>query len=106
MKRLFLDTNILVDYIQNRQGGYDAKQLLMRGYNHEVKLCASILTFANIAYILKNKVDIYELMDTLTSFIEVLPMDGKQLERTLKIHVRDFEDMLQYQCALEGRNIN
>ncbi len=103
MKRLFLDTNILVDYIQNRQGGYDAKQLLMRGYNHEVKLCASILTFANIAYILKNKVDIYELMDTLTSFIEVLPMDGKQLERTLKIHVRDFEDMLQYQCALEGQ---
>jgi hypothetical protein len=31
MKRVFLDTNILIDYIQARAGGDDAKQLLMRG---------------------------------------------------------------------------
>jgi hypothetical protein len=27
MKRVFLDTNILIDYIQARAGGDDAKQL-------------------------------------------------------------------------------
>jgi predicted nucleic acid-binding protein len=38
MKRVFLDTNILIDYIQARAGGDDAKQLLMRGRNGEVPL--------------------------------------------------------------------
>ena len=52
MKRVFLDTNILVDYIMDREKGVDAKQLLMRGKNNEVELSASLLTFANIAYIL------------------------------------------------------
>lgn len=33
-----LDTNILIDYIQARAGGDDAKQLLMRGRNGEVPL--------------------------------------------------------------------
>jgi len=31
MRRVFLDTNILIDYIQDREGGDDAKQLLLRG---------------------------------------------------------------------------
>ena len=42
MKRVFLDTNILIDYIQARAGGDDAKQLLMRGLDGEVRLYANI----------------------------------------------------------------
>ena len=99
MKRVFLDTNILIDYIQARAGGDDAKQLLMRGRDGEVSLFASFLTFANMAYILDGKADIYELFTMLTSFITVLPMDSDQLQTALRQRVKDFEDMLQYQCA-------
>ena len=99
MKRVFLDTNILIDYIQARAGGDDAKQLLMRGRDGEVSLYASFLTFANMAYILNGKADIYELFAMLTSFITVLPMDSDQLQTALSQRVKDFEDMLQYQCA-------
>ena len=99
MKRVFLDTNILIDYIQARAGGDDAKQLLMRGREGEVSLYASFLTFANMAYILDGKADIYELFSMLTSFITVLPMDGDQLQAALSQRAKDFEDMLQYQCA-------
>ncbi|MBP3789937.1 MAG: PIN domain-containing protein [Prevotella sp.] len=99
MKRVFLDTNILVDYIQARAGGDDAKQLLMRGRDGEVSLFASFLTFANMAYILNGKADIYELFAILTSFITVLPMDSDQLQAALLHRAKDFEDMLQYQCA-------
>ena len=66
MKRVFLDTNILIDYIQARAGGNDAKQLLMRGRDGEVTLCASFLTFANMAYILDGKADVYEFFAMLT----------------------------------------
>ena len=99
MKRVFLDTNILIDYIQARAGGDDAKQLLMRGHDGEVSLYASFLTFANMAYILNGKADIYELFAMLTGFITVLPMDGDQLQAALSLRAKDFEDMLQYQCA-------
>ena len=99
MKRVFLDTNILIDYIQARAGGDDAKQLLMRGRDGEVSLYASFLTFANMAYILNGKADVYELFAMLTSFITVLTMDSDQLQAALSQRVKDFEDMLQYQCA-------
>jgi len=99
MKRVFLDTNILIDYIQARAGGDDAKQLLMRGRDGEVSLYASFLTFANMAYILNGKADVYELFAMLTSFITVLTMDSDQLQAALSQRVKDFEDMLHYQCA-------
>ena len=102
MKRAFFDTNILIDYIQDREGGDDAKQLLLRGRDREVELYASILTFANIAYILDGKADIYELFAMLTSIITVLPMDNAQLQNALEQRSKDFEDMLQYQCAKAG----
>lgn len=100
MRRVFLDTNILIDYIQGREGGDDAKQVLLRGRDGEIELYASFLTFANIAYILDGKVDVYELFAMLTSIITVLPMDNALLQRALAQRVRDFEDMLQYQCAI------
>ena len=102
MKRVFLDTNILVDYALGREFGDDAEQLLQRGHDGEVSLMVSYLTFANMAYILRTKVDIYALLEQLSNFITVLPMDKEQLQNALGQRVRDFEDMLQYQCAKAG----
>ena len=99
MKRVFLDTNILVDFALGREHGDDAEQLLQRGHDGLVDLQTSYLTFANMAYILKTKVDVYKLLSDLCSYIKVLPMDNSQLQAALGQHVRDFEDMLQYQCA-------
>ena len=64
-----------------------------------VELYASFLTFANIAYILNGKADIYELFAMLTSIITVLPMDNEQLQKALAQRARNFGDILQYQCA-------
>ena len=102
MRRVFLDTNILVDYALGREFGDDAEQLLQRGHDGEVSLMASYLTFANMAYILRSKVDIYALLEQLSNFITVLPMDKEQLQNALGQRVHDFEDMLQYQCAKAG----
>ena len=102
MRRVFLDTNILVDYALGREFGDDAEQLLQRGHDGEVSLMASYLTFANMAYILRTKVDIYALFENLSNFIAVLPMDNEQLQNALGQRVHDFEDMLQYQCAKAG----
>lgn len=41
MKNVFLDTNILIDYVLNRPDGNDAEQLLMHGRKGDVNLSAS-----------------------------------------------------------------
>ena len=99
MKNIFLDTNILVDYALGRELVEDAEQLLQQGRNGKVRLQASYLTFANLAYILKTKVDVYALLGDLCRYINVLPTDNDQLQAAMRQKVRDFEDMLQYQCA-------
>lgn len=47
MKKVFLDTNILIDYVLGREHCDDAEQLLQHGCNGKVGLQASYLTFAN-----------------------------------------------------------
>lgn len=99
MKTVFLDTNILIDYALGREHFDDAEQLLQHGKNGQVRLVASYLTFANMAYILKGKIDVYDLFRDLRILISVLPNDDNQLQAAMRQRVRDFEDMLQYQCA-------
>jgi predicted nucleic acid-binding protein len=42
------------------------------------------------------------MLDALEKQIEVLPMDRDQLRKAIDSPSKDFEDMLQYQCALAG----
>ena len=42
----------------------------------------------------------YHMIRNARKIVTVLPCDTDQLDRTLANPVRDYEDMLQYQCAL------
>ena len=54
MRRVFIDTNILIDFVENRPGADAAEKVLENGANKVISLFASPLTFANMAYILEN----------------------------------------------------
>lgn len=104
MKRAFLDTNILLEVLLGRRESVQCSEILQAGVDGEVVLCASMLTFANVAYVLKqqkiSREDLYKAMRYMEQMIQVLPMEPEQLHETLLHEVRDFEDMLQYQCAV------
>ena len=106
MKKVFLDTNILLEVVLERKEKDACNQIIQAGLNKEVGLFVSYLTFANMAYVLKkNNVpqeQIYRIGQIMEKMMTVLPMDGDQLRATLQHQVKDFEDMLQYQCALSG----
>ena len=46
MNKIFLDTNILLDYYLNRPGADAAEQVFEKAYTGKIILCASTLTFA------------------------------------------------------------
>ena len=101
MKRIFLDTNILIDYIDNRAGADDAEQIFACGFSGEVLLYASSLTFANMAYIIKGKTleEKYDALRQMAGIVEILPLGKQEVVSAISQPVKDFEDMLQYQCA-------
>ena len=45
---VFLDTNILIDVIENREGTIMAKRILQLGKDKEINIFASYLSYANI----------------------------------------------------------
>ncbi len=105
MKRVFFDTNILIDYYDNRPGASDALELFRVAQTGYISIFASILTFANFAYVAKHnhtKEQVYQELDRLERLISVLPMDRRQFRNAIDHPCKDFEDMLQYQCAVAG----
>ena len=80
MKRIFLDTNILIDYIDNRAGADDAEQIFACGFSGEALLFASSLTFANMAYIIKGRTqeEKYDALKQMADVVEILPRYHKE----------------------------
>ena len=61
------------------------------------------MTFATFAYVVKKnntRDEVYYALDEVEKRIMALTMDRKQLRQAINHPCRDFEDMLQYQCAL------
>ena len=99
--KVFLDTNILVDFIDNRDNREYAEMIIELGKTGAIQLYASYLSYANMGYILRKREqqERYRLMNLARKVAEVLPCDVVQLDAALANPVKDYEDMLQYQCA-------
>ena len=101
MMRVFLDTNVLMDTTEDRRFSLQSKSVLELARRGHFSLYASYLTFANLNYLLRHREsgERYETIRKLHEEITVLPNDDAQLSAALTTEVKDFEDMLQYQCA-------
>ena len=102
MMKVFLDTNILLDFGLDREKADYAGGILQLGKEGLIELYASYLSYANMGYILRHQpvAERYELVRMMRQPVDVLPCDANQLDAGLLTEVKDFEDMLQYQCAL------
>ncbi|MBQ3657568.1 MAG: PIN domain-containing protein [Bacteroidales bacterium] len=105
MKRVFLDTNILLDAALRREHCEDADNLLQLGDDGEIQLCASCISYITIAYVLRHhsKEELYAYEQALREGIDVLSIDSIQLDYAINNPVNDFEDMMQYCCAKAGK---
>jgi len=102
MMKVFLDTNILIDYVDHREKRVYAGLILSMADEGLITLYASYLSYANMGYILRKRTqeERYRLIQEARNMATVLPCDAEQLDIALTQPVKDYEDMLQYQCAL------
>ena len=103
--KAFLDTNILLDLLLERDGYEASAQILQLRDEGKIDLCVSILTMVNVAYVYKKTVGqnaVIPNLKCLSAIVDVLPMGNDTLEQVLYVGSKDFEDTLQYLCAVQN----
>lgn len=101
--RIFLDTNIVIDYIARREHFLAAANLMDMGYSGKVDLFITNLTIANTLYILRKELGAdrsKKYLKQLCSFIHVAPSTQVEADLAFETENPDFEDALQYYSAV------
>lgn len=106
MKKLLIDTNIVIDLLARREPEYIyAAQVFSLGDKKLVELCISALTIANTNYLLlklKPQTEVKSILRKFKLLVKILPLDDKVLNLALNDPgFTDFEDGLQYYSAVE-----
>lgn len=107
MKKLFVDTNIIIDMLSHREPFYDeSADLFSLADRNLIELSISSLTVANISYILLRQIETKkakEILRKLRLIVNILPLDDKIIGVALNDDsFKDFEDGLQYFTAIEN----
>lgn len=107
MKKLFIDTNILVDLLSRREPFFeDAAILFSLADKKQADLSISSLTIANTSYILLKQMNpnkAKSILRKLRLLLKVLPLDDRIIDLALNDDTfTDFEDGIQYFTALEN----
>jgi len=105
--RVFLDTNILLDIIEGRQKFLLASSNVFDlGVRGQIQMFATPLTFANCVYTARKNVGYEQAvkgLKSLKNYLQTAAMDDTQVVNALNSDMPDFEDMLQYEAALDAR---
>lgn len=107
MKKLFIDTNIVIDLLAKREPFFqEASDLFSLGDLKKVQLSVSSLTIANTSYTLlknSNSKTCKLVLRQLRLLVNIIKHDEKVIDLALNNDsFNDFEDSLQYFSALES----
>ena len=106
MKRIFIDTNVIIDVLMQRDGYLSSARVLALSKEKEISLFVSVLTMANLAYILRKTLrgnDFYNEMKKLSALLNVVDITHGHFMSALDLQAKDFEDALQYYCAISNQ---
>jgi predicted nucleic acid-binding protein len=105
-ENIFVDTDVIFDLLAKREPFYKySAKLFTHADKKELTICVSSLCFGNLNYILSKQKSATEARKILSRFkvlVKVLPVDDKVVELALNSDFRDFEDAIQYYCAIEN----
>ena len=116
--RILLDTNVIMDFIIEREPFSDeAEKLIEFCIENDLLCCIAAHTIPNLFYILRKHLSMDERRDILLRICRMLTIiciDSNKLQNALEnFDFKDFEDCLQIECAKDfhadfivTRNVN
>lgn len=102
--KVFVDTNILIDLVCNREKFADEAELLFSlAYQEKIIIVISALSYVNTIYISKKYgFSLSEIKNSLihiSSFTETADCSGDAVSWALSCNWKDYEDAIQYKSA-------
>ena len=110
MKRIFIDTNVVIDFLADRRPfSIDAARLFDMAIDGRVKIYISAVSYNNIYYILRQSLTnsaTIKLLEELAAMSEIADVTNNVIRQSLKTDFNDYEDAIQYFCAMAVSGID
>ena len=104
MKKIFLDTNIILDFLGEREGFYEASAKIMTlADKKKIQVYTSPSSISNVFYVLakyENSKIASEKIRKFKLLCSMSVMDDEVVEKAIHSNFKDFEDAMQYFSAL------
>jgi predicted nucleic acid-binding protein len=105
-KRVFIDTNVMLDLLGERAPFYDeAAKLATLAEKERLVMVVSPISFATVNYFISKYENSQIALDKLRKFkiiSEISVINEQTIEKGLNSDFYDFEDALQYLCAIDS----
>jgi len=103
---VFIDTNVLIDVLIERQPFVaESRKVWFLAERAKVRGMVSVLTFANVYYIVRKVRGPQAAMSMMTMLRDTfapVPLDEQILNQAMDAAFSDFEDAIQYYSALRA----
>jgi len=103
-EKLFLDTNVVIDLLGEREPFYEsAAKIATLADRGKIQIYVSALTYSTVYYLLarfENGEAVKEKIRKFKVIAETSDLTDKIVDKGLVSKFSDFEDSLQYYCAL------
>jgi predicted nucleic acid-binding protein len=107
MKKVFVDTDIALDLLFERNPHHAAAELLFsKAERGELKIFMSSIAFCNISYFISKNYSNPEARNILQKFrllINILSVDEQIIDISLSSAFHDNEDAIQYHVAVKNK---
>lgn len=104
--KLFLDTNVVIDLLGEREPFYEsAAKIATLADKGRIHIVVSVLTYSTVYYLLSRfeaKEVVKEKIRKFKVIAETSELTDKVIDKGLSSKFGDFEDSLQYYCAVDS----
>jgi len=105
--RIFLDTNVLLDVIAQRDPFYRVAEVVWRLVESgKMRGFVSAISFNNVYYIVRRfsgKKRAAEAVRLLRGVFDIVPVNREIVDSAIDSQMDDFEDAIQYHCAVQSK---
>ncbi len=106
MKKLYLDTNVLLDFLLDRPPfTEDIAELLQKAIVESIKLCVSPISITDSYYIIsksEGKITAKKKILQILNLVSIENISESAIKKSAVSDFKDFEDGVQYYCAVEA----
>lgn len=107
MMRILIDTNVVIDYLADRQPFADpAGEILFLCESGQILGMVTANAITDVYYVVRKEIDRDRALDaiqTLCSVFDIVDIGKTDILGAIELGLRDFEDSLVAQCAKKSK---